>query len=1088
MMPANGGIVMRIKYFGLVSVLVLALPAYAADKPVIAPAPGWVKPVALPPVGKDDAEPVRVLLSDQQIDLTPGRQTVFTEFAIKIQTPQGLAAGNISLPWRPDTDVMTVHKLLIRRGDKVIDVLASGQTFTVLRRETNLETATLDGILTANIQPEGLQVGDIIDLAVSITSSDPVLKDHVEELTGAWNAVPIGRAHLRIQWPSTLKARLRQTAALPPLKPVKAGALTSVEFSADDLQPIVPPKGAPQRYRMGRLVEMTDFASWADLGALMAPLYEKASVVPAKATLQAEIDRIRAASPDPLARTEAALTLVQDRVRYVALAMGTGGLVPADAETTWTRRYGDCKAKTALLLAMLHALGIKADPVAVNATAGDGMDARLPMVGLFNHVLVRAEVAGRTYWLDGTRSGDTSLDRIAVPSFDWGLPLVSSGASLVRLLPPPLAKPAQVTTIKIDARGGLSVPAPTHIDIVLSGDGAVGMNQAMAALTGDVRDRALREYWRAQYDFIDVKSATTAFDPKTGEMRFSMDGLARMDWSDGWYQTDGTGVGYKADFSRDPGPHRDAPFAVEYPYYTKLTETILFPAGFNGKTGTGGDVDKTVAGIEYHRKATLVDDVFTIEKTERSIVPEFAAAEAPAAQTALRALAAQNVAIRRPANYRPNEADFTAMMADTPTTAAGFVSRGNTLLDRGRVDDAIKDFDQAITLDPGNAWALADRGIALVWKGGPAEAADKDLAAAAALDPRNPVVFRARGLIAEKKGAAKDAVAAYTEALAVEPDSVFALTHRASNNRAAGNPDAALADAAAALKINPAMVDLYLLRANILRGQGKREAALAEAAAVTAANPDSAYAQVVAAGIYSAFGRDADAMRAYDRALAIKPEAYIYLNRGLRRPKTDVAGRLADLDAALKLEPTLTEAVAAKATLLADKGDVAGAIAMFNIAIRQSPEQTELLSARGTVYARSGQTALAEKDFAAARAKATSPTALNNICWAKATSNVALESALQDCDAALGKAPDTASFLDSRAFVLLRMGRYDDAIATYDQALAKVPALAASLFGRGVAWAKKGDKAKSDADIAAAEKTDPDVRTEFARYGVTVSQ
>jgi transglutaminase-like putative cysteine protease len=51
-----------------------------------------------------------------------------------------------------------------------------------------------------------------------------------------------------------------------------------------------------------------------------------------------------------VARAEAALALVQDRVRYVALAMGAGGYVPADAAETWSRRYGDCKGKTALLL------------------------------------------------------------------------------------------------------------------------------------------------------------------------------------------------------------------------------------------------------------------------------------------------------------------------------------------------------------------------------------------------------------------------------------------------------------------------------------------------------------------------------------------------------------------------------------------------------------------------------------------------------------------------------------------------------------------------------------------------------------------
>ena len=73
---------------------------------------------------------------------------------------------------------------------------------------------------------------------------------------------------------------------------------------------------------------------------------------------------------------------MQERVRYVALLMGQGGYVPAAAETNSSRRYGDCKAKTALLLAILHELGIAAEPVVVNAVAGDMVADRLPSIGM----------------------------------------------------------------------------------------------------------------------------------------------------------------------------------------------------------------------------------------------------------------------------------------------------------------------------------------------------------------------------------------------------------------------------------------------------------------------------------------------------------------------------------------------------------------------------------------------------------------------------------------------------------------------------------------------------------------------------------
>lgn len=1216
---------MKISLAALVITSALTSAAYAADRPVMGPAPAWVKPVAPQSApAKADEAPIRILLSDQQVALEPGRQTVYSETSLKIQTPQGLTAGNISLPWRPETDVITVHKLLIRRGDQTIDVLKSGQTFTVLRREQNLESATLDGVLTANIQPEGLQVGDTLEFAASVSSSDPTLQGHVEQIAGAWNGFQIGRAHLRMQWPTSLPVRLRQTASLPALKPTKTGDTSSVEISLDNVEPVIPPKGALPRYRIGRLIEATDYASWSDLGALMAPLYEKAAAIPAQGPLRSELERIQGLSSDPKVRIEAALALVQDRVRYVALAMGAGGYVPADAETTWSRRYGDCKGKTVLLLALLHAMGIEAEPVAVSTTFGDGLDARLPMVGLFNHVLVRASVAERTYWLDGTGTGDTNLDRLTTPNFGWGLPLVAKSAALVRMIPAPLAIPTLDTFIRIDASAGITAPAPTRIETILRGDDAIATSAALANLVGEARDRALKDYWKNQYDFIDVKTASAAFDPKTGEQHLIMEGTAKMDWSGGSYETDGTNVGYRADFSRDPGPDRDAPFAVTYPVFNRTTETIVLPKGRGDfKVGTGLEVDQTTAGIQYRRHAAVKDDVFTIEKTERSVAPEFPAKDAPAAQAALRALADHPAKLSKPLGYEASAkevadarantpsnaveygrraalfidqgmrkealADFSkaleldstdvwawsnraitriqegdlagaradldksetldptyvqifigrGMLADLerrpkdaidaytkalqrepangyaltqraaayaalgdddkatadriakadadvaadPDAASSYLGRGSVLLDIRRFDDAIRDFDKALSLEPRNALALADRGIARVWKGDLA-AASSDLNAAIAIDPKNPVVFRARGLMAQRRGAWRDSVAAYTLALELEPLNAFALGHRAEAASAAGDSEAALRDAAAAIKQQPAWIDLYLLRANALRSQGKQSEALAEATAVVAANPNNGYAHVVAANIYSAFHKDAEALRAYEQAIALKPEAYIYLNRSARRPKADVAGRRADLEAALKLDPGSTQAIAQKADLQVESGDVAGAISTYSSALTKSPDDLTLLVGRGIAYARLGDAAHADTDFLRARDKATEPSILNNMCWAKATAGVALESALSDCDAALAKLADVPGYLDSRGLVLLRLGRIDAAIADYDRALEKTPNIPSSLFGRAVAWARKGDRAKSESDAAAAEKIDPGIRAAFERYGV----
>jgi len=1096
---------MSLKYLGLAVAGLAAMPASAADKLAIAPPPAWVKPVAAPAAPDKPGEaPINLLLQDQQFDLQPQHQTRYFESVYRIQTSQGLPAGNVTLSWNPDTDVATVHKLEIHRGGTIIDVLKSGQTFTVMRRETNLENAMLDGVLTATIQPEGLQVGDIVDFSASISRSDPALKDHVEEIGGGWNGAPIARAHMRAQWPASIHMRLRSAAGLPELKPVREGNLASVELSLDDLQPLQAPRGAPLRYAISRIWEMSDFRSWADLAHLMAPLYVKASALPPQGALQAEIARIAQQSADPVVRAQAALALVQERVRYVFLGMNDGSLVPADAETTWSRRFGDCKAKTALLLALLHGLGIKAEPVIVNAVVGDGLDERLPAVGMFNHVLVRATINAKTYWLDGTRTGDARLDQIRTPYFRWGLPLIAA-ASLVPLVPTAPEQPASVTSVRIDASAGLSVPAPFHVESLWRDDAALELNLGLANLSPELRDTHLRQYWRKQYDFVDVKSVSATYDPGLREERLVMDGQAQMDWSSDWYETDGLGVGYKADFTRDPGQMQGAPFATGYPSYYRVDETILLPKGAAFSLSHPEDVDITVAGTTYHRHVAIAGDRFTGEMSARTIAPEFPAAEAAAAQKTLRALAEKTVYIGKPTNYRGTAREVDAAMLDKPADAEGFVRRGNLLLDNMNFDAAIADFTGALALDPKNLRALAGRGVAYAWKQESA-LAEADLAAAEKIDPKDSAIYDGRALLASNADHVQEAVDALTKAIALWPEDDFALYHRAYLYRALDRADLAIADAGEVLRLEPHEFQMHLLRANLYLQQGKRDLANTEASALAAAESDSDYAQVAAGMIYARAGNHAEAMKAFDRALAIAPSAYAYINRSRARPWRDFAGRAADIDAAAKVKPDAAApdpahpstdtamrgdpqsamTLLARADLQLDQKDYSGAIGTLRALLANSPGNPDALLRRGLAFAKLGYSVAAEQDFAKARSIIASPVALAKSCRAKGEAGVMLDTALADCDAAIAKKPDDTDYLESRALVLLRLGRFGDAVKAYDTALARRPLWAPALHGRSLAEAGLGETAKSRADQAALVQVDADIADEFDRMGVAV--
>jgi len=585
---------------------------------------------------------------------------------------------------------------------------------------------------------------------------------------------------------------------------------------------------------------------------------------------------------------------------------------------------------------------------------------------------------------------------------------------------------------------------------------------------------------------VTIKSATTSYDKAKAELKLTMTGDAKLDWDDGFLYVPESSIGYDLPIDRSPGPDIDAPVAVEYPSFARARVEIRVPPGFAEAQKTMPDpVKATLSGVEFSRTLTRSGDTIILDKSERAIVPEVSYKQALADRPRLKALSDEEIYLRATANYRPTAKDLDAQLEQKPTSTKALLARGLLMVQYARFDQAIADLQEVLKTEPRNAKALAGRGIAFVWKGD-TKKAEQDFAAAAAIEPGSSGVVEGRALLAERTGRYQAAVDAFSKILKQYPNQAFALYHRANSYRGLGDNAKALADSEAALKVGYKAPDIRLLRANIYRGRGDGAAANREADALVADNPAMTYAWVAAARIYAASGDRSKAMAAYDRAIAIKPEAYIYVNRAQSRLVTDKAGKSADLDAALRLEPGNPDALAEKAVMVEREGRPAEAVTVYDALLKLETGESAnyYRSMRAIALYRQGKHDEAQKAFDALRAAATTPLDFNNLCWTKATANILLESALEDCNEALKRSPGNGAYLDSLGLVLLRLHRLDEALKAYDQAVS-LGTGASSLMGRAFVHLAKGGRAKADADAAEARKVDPDVDTVYAGYGLT---
>jgi tetratricopeptide (TPR) repeat protein len=1058
--------------------------AWAADLPRYEPPPAWVKPVDIPkPTIPRDGGSTRILLETAQDRFVSEGLDMYWERVERIETPQGLAdVGNIAFDWNPDTETLLIHRARIIRGDKLIDLLAEGQKFIVLRRENKLEYAMLDGTLTAAIQPEGLQVGDILDLAIGYETRDPIMRGRSGRVL-IMPTAPIDLLVFRELWPGSETPHWRETAGLDKPKISTTPDGTELLISMTNAVRPKAPKQAPERFSFPGVFEISEAGRWADVSALMSPYYDKAATLKADSPLRAEIAKIKASSNDPKVQAAAALHLVQDQVRYLFLGMNNGGFIPAAADLSWSRRFGDCKGKTVLLLALLRELGIQAEPALVNTRSGEELDMRPAMVAAFDHVIVRASVSGTTYWMDGTRSGDRALEDMQVPDFHWALPLRASGAVLEKLVVPPFDKPGELTQLRIDASAGIDSMAPVHADYILRGAAAAAYKTRLADMSHDDATNYLRDYWRKEYYWVDIGKVDAVYDEKTGEEHVFMDGAGTIPWKGGGhtqgqrYEADGAVLGWRPDYTRDAGPDQDAPYAVNFPYFDKTTETILLPDTGKGFTIEGSEVDKKIGAWEFKRTAKIEDGAFKMEAGTRAIVPEFPAADAASVAKELRDMADYTIYLRAPKDVGNGKVD-----TKSPKTVDDYLARARIFRTAGDRKAAIADFTQAILLKPEWGALYASRGIVYAEIGN-TERAAADIDTAARLTPGTALTLQAQAFLDIQKCQYAPAIEKFTLAIAVSPNDPYSYEMRGRAFQSQDQSQKALSDYAAVLRLTPERSEILALRAEILAAQGEGEAALGEADKFVAAMPKEPRAHAIRGSVLAMMGRNAEAVHELDMAMAVKPSAELYVARAAVRADKEVDNKLADIDKALALDPHYFPAYLARADIYLGEGKADLGIKALDAAAKVAPNDLDIVRLRKLALEDNHQYDRAAADLN--RLFTASPLNIGLLiesCRDKALSDHLLRTALADCKKALAINADIDEAVEWSAFIALRTGRIDDAIAGYDLFLKQRPNSPRAHFGRGVAMLRKHLSAQGEKDLAIARKANPNIDSQFAGY------
>ncbi len=394
----------RLRFFLLAGWLCCAAALLAAESVELPPVVAEAEKITR----QTDPDADTVLLDDRQTFTyeADGTGTERDEFWVKILTEKGRQEyRELRFFYNATYSRFELRRLAVIRDGKVIPV----------DLKTQLREMTEPGQMSQNIYDPAnklviasvpdLRSGDILWIESCETLLKPRIPDVWCGIVSLQSTAPIRRYEVVVDAPASrplarhvLKDPVPGTVQF---REERQGDRIRYIWVASNVPQVFPEPDMPPLYWSTQRLLLSTVADWADISRwyyrLCRPRLD--AVTP---ELRAKVEELIRDAKTPEERMMALFQFVSKEIRYMGLTAEevAPGYEPHDVSLTFKNRYGVCRDKMALLVAMLELAGFKAYPVLFYA--GTPKDDEVPN-NYFNHAIAAVELSPeRTVLLDPT--------------------------------------------------------------------------------------------------------------------------------------------------------------------------------------------------------------------------------------------------------------------------------------------------------------------------------------------------------------------------------------------------------------------------------------------------------------------------------------------------------------------------------------------------------------------------------------------------------------------------------------------------------------------------------------------------------------
>ena len=323
---------------------------------------------------------------------------------------------------------------------------------------------------------ENLRAGDVIE--VQYTVADVAYQNDMADYFG--ELVVIADIFPKRNWDYTLIAPAQRSFHFN--QPRLAGLKRQVDqqanevvyrWAASDVARVDIEPAMPGFTEVAPYLHISTYQSWQEVGrwywSLVADQLQsdqnlKQTAAQVTSGLHSDLDKVRALH-----------RFVIEKTHYVGLEFGIHGYKPYPVSQVLLRRFGDCKDKALLLLALLREVGIESELVLLRSRRAGQVDSEPASLAVFDHAITY--VPRLDLYLDGTAEF-SGLDEL--PSQDQGVMVLRVGWGGTTLAHTPVLPASANRAVRV-------------WKVALAVDGSARIDETMT-----VRGQAAQE-WRAHY-------------------------------------------------------------------------------------------------------------------------------------------------------------------------------------------------------------------------------------------------------------------------------------------------------------------------------------------------------------------------------------------------------------------------------------------------------------------------------------------------------------------------------------------------------------------------------------------------------------